>query len=1446
MSSSPGLPLQQVTATTSPNTLPSRALPPSHQQQQIPRPEKRDSTRTASPNRSPRNTVEGDSEAETVVLPGASTTAAIAVIPVETRKKPNTSAIAENGEANEHEVGRRRRTSETGGTGGGRGGGGGGGERAAGIKREGAGGAAEGGRERSGRDGGNGSRGRGVSQMANERKPRGRPPKRRAKIEDEDEDEHDSSDLSSVPSRSSRTGSPSYPIHRRKVKQQRSQPPPSQPEHQEKQREQRERQTQHNGGLRKRKVSGFASGVRADSSGSEAENSDDLRHSRPRRRKRRRSLPPDSPPPQSRLPIKSSPPPSPHSLSPFKSSARIRVRNHAGQRVKYRKIPAPLNSLSREKHSGDEASSSSSSSRDGSPAHTSRHPHRPQSSVRTPGSPVSMSHKPKRDTAGRTHLHRACQRGAVAEVETILSQGKEFLNEEDNAGYMPLHEACLHGHLDVVKVLLNSGAWLDVPSRLELDTPLLDAVDNGHADVVKYLLELGADPRKRNKQGQTALDANDANREAPGVFQEIEDLLKVAINKLRTKRSSDDENPRASAAADSHSSRDPSVASPVHQSPQAPSVQTATRRRNARTEQSRKDLLWLDAGKNGLQKLRETAREGDQQMVHALLERGTKPDTESLIGAIKGGHTDTVSLLLAYNAIVDPEPGNPGRDGSRKSRDTSIPAGEETPMLAAIGRGNPEVLRYLLENGVDPRRRDSRGKSYVEIAREREGEFWEEEVDMLKKAWDKAGGGRESRADKARNPSSTHKGSSPKPKKTTDGKTAPSSSRRPNHTSASSLNPNMPLRRSSSVNPSKYDNTTAVSDHESTAEPLGPPQPRRRSKRSESDSIPPATAKKKRRLISARALAEERSQDIPKSTPTGGDAESKDSKSSSLRSTDRPLRRHRPSSDGFGQERPVINVTLERLTHKPRSDRNDTGQHKPESSIKDKKSSIKRERTRSPASRSESGRRSDHEGTRKHKKKGRVEEHISQKKKYDSDSSTKKLKEEPAGTNRRKLHPDDAVGRKDSANRPRRFSREEGASERPYHDRRDEERLRRDKSRDVPEKHREMERSDRDKRESDKRERIKAREEEERRRVREEDDKRKAQVDLEARERKRQIYLTKEQQAIQNKAREESKKAKEGEVINRELELRKQRTEAERIEREKREKREEEERLAREKEAKEREVRERIAREAREREIREAKEKEEREAREREEREAEERRQAEIRRKEEEKRLEEEKKREEERKRREEEARKLEEARIQEEKRLEEERQRKLAEEQRLREEAERLRLEQQRLEEERRREEERKRQEAQREKEARDRKIAEELQRQLAEERRRNEEAAERRRLEEEARQREIARREALPYALRHAEESPAVLEKSKFLPLYCATFPAGSPCPSSAASTPVKPTGNGVAQVNGVGIMRPFKWILNVQAALVLGVTDLSLAGCKFGFRSSCPLRYDWTDQI
>lgn len=643
-----------------------------------------------------------------------------------------------------------------------------------------------------------------------------------------DDDAAFSSDLSSAPSRTSQ---------------------PISPAHQHVTAMRLHRHNNHGNG-RKRKVSGGSS--------TSEEDRVDSHH---RARRRRSSILDYSP--SRRIAARSSPPLL--SLPSFSPNRVTKSRaSQTGQRPhKHRKLPPPL-VTGRDEPSDDGNTSSSSSSRHASPSIPTLP--RPQPATRTPGSPVSMSHKAKRDTAGRTHLHKACQRGIVADVENILENSTDFLNSEDNAGYMPIHEACLHGNLDCVKKLISYGALFDVPSKYDYETPLLDAVDNGtqspgHVAVIKYLLDMGADPRKRDKQGRTCFDANDeANSHELDTHRKIEELLKTAISKQRVQRPSDDENTRASVPADrdSHSSRDPSVASPSHRSPPLTSAPaTHSRRRNARTEQSRKDLLWLDSGKGSVQKLREKSREGDLQMVHALLETGVAPDTETLIGAIKGGHTELVSLLLAYNAVVDPVAGQNGRESSRKTRDVSTPAGDESPMNAAIGRGNVTILRYLLENGANPRKLDSRGKSYADIAREREGEYWQNEVELLEDAWNKAGGNL-----KASKPtSSPHRKSPQKPKSSREQRRNSTSSNskqltRTPHTKSST---DKDKKRSVSVNPSScLDENATISDRESTIEPsasskyrLGKPR------RSESDSITPIAVKKKRRLVPGKLLAEE-------------------------------------------------------------------------------------------------------------------------------------------------------------------------------------------------------------------------------------------------------------------------------------------------------------------------------------------------------------------------------------------------------------------------------------------------------------------------------------------------------------------------------------------------------------------------------------------------------------
>jgi len=418
-------------------------------------------------------------------------------------------------------------------------------------------------------------------------------------------------------------------------------------------------------------------------------------------------------------PYSPSPPPTTHRTRSIQTLGTTKASHKAK-----RKVPRPLSGL-RDKRSSEERSPSYS--RQGSPTGYSQLL-RP-SAARTLGSPVNtinMPHKPKRDASGRTLLHRAAQRGHLEEVINIYNQNQDLLNEEDNAGYIPLHEASLSGHTDVVNFLLSSGSYVDKQSHTDKDTPLMDAVENGHLEVVRLLLEKGADPKIRNKSGADALEL--MSEDKPD-YVAIEEAIKAALQKRRWKRSSDDEN-RNSAQVESHSSRDPSVASPVHDTAPSTSRQvTAGRRGGTRANQTKNEVLWVEGGKNGLQKLREKARLGDSAIVCACLERGVKPDVESLIGAIKGGHDDTVSLLLAFGADADPETSRSTSTGKRNL--------EETPMRAAIGRGNLKILEYLLDK-VDPLRKDSRGRSYMDISRDRAGDLWEQEVKLLQAAYDKA------------------------------------------------------------------------------------------------------------------------------------------------------------------------------------------------------------------------------------------------------------------------------------------------------------------------------------------------------------------------------------------------------------------------------------------------------------------------------------------------------------------------------------------------------------------------------------------------------------------------------------------------------------------------------------------------------------------------------------
>ncbi|PLB46774.1 hypothetical protein P170DRAFT_477643 [Aspergillus steynii IBT 23096] len=411
------------------------------------------------------------------------------------------------------------------------------------------------------------------------------------------------------------------------------------------------------------------------------------------------------------------------SISPVRSSHK---RTASGQHLggpdpqRKKKAPTPLITGFQRQSSEDRQSTSSSAS--GSPL--------PSAQLRKLGSVDGASasparptgYKKQRDQNGRTRLARAC---AAQELDIAMArhaERPEDLNVADNAGNTPLQIAALEGSAPIVKFLLDAGCEIDT-KNIDKDTPLIDAVENGHLDVVKLLLEAGANPRTVNAEGDEPYELVLSDSDD---YEQIRRVLADAKASIRPGRRSEE---RTGSEVKETSSRRISAESardspPVHR-PRSPPLSTTTKRKTVRSEATRNDLLWTTATPENLQAF---AAKGDFVGVANILNVGQKADTESMIAAAKGGHDEVVSLLLGIGD-ADPDP-PPVQDGSHKP-------GYNTPMLAAIGRGNLEVIRILLnQRQFNPTRRLYRDRTYFELSRDRRADNWEEEFDLLRDAYD--------------------------------------------------------------------------------------------------------------------------------------------------------------------------------------------------------------------------------------------------------------------------------------------------------------------------------------------------------------------------------------------------------------------------------------------------------------------------------------------------------------------------------------------------------------------------------------------------------------------------------------------------------------------------------------------------------------------------------------
>ncbi|KAJ9315778.1 hypothetical protein DTO271D3_4034 [Paecilomyces variotii] len=403
---------------------------------------------------------------------------------------------------------------------------------------------------------------------------------------------------------------------------------------------------------------------------------------------------------------------------------RVHKRGTSGSQLssadqRKRRAPPPL-MTGRQRHSSEDRQSVSSST-SGSPLPSS-HLRRLQSVDTAAMSPAKqMAHKKQRDQNGRTRLARACAAQEVEAAKARHLERPEDLNVADNAGNTPLQIAALEGCAPIVEFLLNAGCEVDT-KNIDKDTPLIDAVENGHLEVVKLLLAAGANPRVVNAEGDEPYELVPSDSED---YEEIRRVIAEAKANPHRRQRSDEH----SANGYKDTSRAVSAASPRDSPPvngrSPPPMPSLSKRRTVRSEATRNDLLWTKATPENL---REFAAKGDMAGVANILNVGQKADAESLIAAAKGGHDEVMQLLLGIG-YADPDP-DPVQNGYLKP-------GYNTPMLAAIGRGNLAVIRLLLaQPGFNPARRLFRDRYYFELARERRGDDWQKEYDILKQAYD--------------------------------------------------------------------------------------------------------------------------------------------------------------------------------------------------------------------------------------------------------------------------------------------------------------------------------------------------------------------------------------------------------------------------------------------------------------------------------------------------------------------------------------------------------------------------------------------------------------------------------------------------------------------------------------------------------------------------------------
>ncbi|KAF2484253.1 hypothetical protein BDY17DRAFT_295304 [Neohortaea acidophila] len=306
---------------------------------------------------------------------------------------------------------------------------------------------------------------------------------------------------------------------------------------------------------------------------------------------------------------------------------------------------------------------------------------------------AGREHKRHVNKYGFTRLAEACEAGDLDLVKELFDKDPDAVELAEFAGNKPLQIAALNGNAEVVAYLIEQGAQTDC-ANVDKDTPLIDAAENGHLEVVKLLLEAGVDPLRQNLKGQQALDVitdetEDATNIRAALHSAIEDWTS---NSAKQRREEEEEEVRHS--------HPPRVTS--------------------------KELHFMARSYENLLKL---VQNNDRTGVQEFLAARVPVDNTVIAAAAKTGDVYLVNMLLAE---MD----------EKKLRQKA-----EKPMLAVLGSSHFEMVKTLTEmEWFDPLWRDRRGKTWMELAEEKNGPAWRREKELMRELSEKASRNKERRS----------------------------------------------------------------------------------------------------------------------------------------------------------------------------------------------------------------------------------------------------------------------------------------------------------------------------------------------------------------------------------------------------------------------------------------------------------------------------------------------------------------------------------------------------------------------------------------------------------------------------------------------------------------------------------------------------------------------------